>query len=394
MLTPYLPYPLYSGGQVRLYNLIKNLSAKHEITLFSFIRKDEEQDFIPELLKYCPKVEVFKKRKPWAIPTLTKVAFSSYPLLMIMYDFPQFKKKIDQELSGGRYNLIHVECFYVMQNLPRPSADGLPVVLADQNIEYLVYERFVKNSGWFFLKPLMYFDVFKLKLWEKRFWQKGDKLVAMSKEEKNLMGVPEVEIVPNGVDIKYFKKKVVGKSREPLVVFVGNFKWIQNRDALRFLYTEIWPKIKKELPSAKLLVVGKDMPKSLRSTLGEDVLIEEGMDDIREAYQQADLLLSPVRVGGGTSYKVLEAMASSLPVVTTSLGIEGIEAADGREVIVRDDPEGLALETVELLRDEKRRLQIGEKAQKLMEEKYDWGKISAKLGRIWEETGKKRGSSI
>lgn len=388
MLTPYLPYPLYSGGQVRLFNLIKNLSSKHEITLFSFIRREEEQQYLPSLLKYCRKVEVFEKRKPWEFLTLSKTAFSGHPLLMAMYDFSEVKEKISEEIKVNKYDLVHVECFYVMQNLPRPSADGLPVVLAEQNIEYLVYQRFIENFRWTIFKPLMYFDVLKIKLWEKCFWQKAQKLVAVSREEKELMGIPGTEIVPNGVDTEYFRKKLFKKDKEPTVVFVGNFRWIQNRDALNFLYSEIWPSVKKEIGGVKLLVVGRDLPPRLRKIFGPEVVIEEGMEDIREAYQRSHLLLSPVRVGGGTSYKVLEAMASALSVVTTPLGIEGIEARDGEEVIVRQPPQELAAVVVELLKDEKSRDEIGEKAQKLVEEKYDWGKISAKLSRIWEEAGK------
>lgn len=389
VVTPYLPYPLYSGGQVRLFNLLKNLARRHEITLFSFIRRDEEQKYLDELLKYCRKVEVFKKRKPWSFQTLLKTAFTSYPLLMEMYDLPEVKDKIRREIDDGNYNLIHAECFYVMQNLP--DVYGLPIVLAEQNIEYLVYQRFVEKFRWAILKPPMYFDIFKIKLWEKRFWQKANKLVAMSEEEKKLMAISGVEIVPNGVDTEFFAKKNFSKDKEPTVIFVGNFKWIKNQDALRYLYSEIWPKVKKDIPTAKLLVVGRDISKRLRDFLGEEVVVEEGIEDIRQAYQRAHLLLSPVRAGGGTSYKVLEAMASSLPVVTTTLGIEGIEARDGQEAIVRDDPEGLARAVVELLKNEKKREEMGKKAQKLIEEKYDWGKIAAKLSRIWEEVGKEEG---
>lgn len=389
MITPYLPYPLFSGGQVRLFNLIKNLAPKHEITLFSFIRKEQEQEYVPQLLRYWRRVEVFKKRKPWDLLTLSQTAFSFYPLLMVMYDLPEVKKKIAKEIAGGDYDLIHVECFYIMQNLPRQAAGTLPVVLAEQNIEYLVYQRFVQNFRWAIARPFMYLDTLKIKFWEKRFWQKADKLIAMSEEEKRLMGARGVEVVTNGVDTEYFRKRLFKKDAEPTVVFVGDFRWIKNRDALRFLYEGIWPKIKKEMPEVKLLVVGRNIPQGLKDSLSMDAVFEEGIEDIRQAYQRAHLLLAPVRVGGGTSYKILEAMASGLPVVTTSLGIEGIEARNGVEVMVRDDAEGLAQATVGLLKDEEKRRKMGEGAQKLIEEKYDWGKISEKLGRIWEEVGKK-----
>lgn len=381
MLTPILPYPLYSGGQVRIYNLIKNLAKKHEITLFSFIRRDEERQFLPELLKYCPKVEVFKKQKPWAPETLFKSAFSTYPLVMKMYDFPEVKQKISQELTVSKYDLIHGECFYVMQNLPRTS---VPVVLTEQNIEYLVYQRFAKNFSFWPLKPILYYDVSKIRFWERYFWQKADKIITMSKEESEIIGLEKTCVVENGVDSKYFGQKIFQKKwKEPTVVFVGNFRWLQNRETLTVLVREIWPQVKKAIPEAKLWVVGKDLPSARRKGIPSEVVVEEGIEDIRKAYQGADLLLAPIRIGGGTSYKILEAMASGLTVVTTPLGIEGIEAKDGQEVIVRDNSQELAEAVVGLLKDEKKRKEIGERAEKLMREKYDWGKISQKLEKIW-----------
>src|SRR3990167_3248124 len=134
MLTPYLPYPLLSGGQIRSYNLLKNLSRKHDITLFSFIRKNEEQAHIPELQKFCRKVVVFKRRPAWDIRNLIISGLTAYPFLVSIYISHTLRTQVTKELQDNDYDLIHAETFYVMPNIPKTN---IPTLLVEQTIEYL-----------------------------------------------------------------------------------------------------------------------------------------------------------------------------------------------------------------------------------------------------------------
>src|SRR3989338_11157532 len=129
MLTPYLPYPPSSGGQVRSYNLIRELYKKHDITLFCYIRDDKERQFIPELEKYCKKVEVFKRRTAWSPFNILLAGLSFYPFLVAIYLSRAFKKAIARELEAGKYDLIHSETFYVMPNIPKTE---VPIFLVEQ----------------------------------------------------------------------------------------------------------------------------------------------------------------------------------------------------------------------------------------------------------------------
>ena len=141
MLTPYLPYPLDMGGKTRSYNLIKDLAKKHEITLFSFIRKDEEIKYIPELLKFCQKVEVFKRRKAWSLTNIFLSGFTPFPFLVCLYLSLKWRRAITKELNDGNYDLIHAETFYVMPMIPQSR---VPILLVEQTIEYLVYQHFLE----------------------------------------------------------------------------------------------------------------------------------------------------------------------------------------------------------------------------------------------------------
>ena len=389
MLTPYLPYPLHSGGQIRSYNLIKNLSQKYQITLFSFIRSAKELVHIAELEKYCTKVKVFKRRQAWDPRNILISALTPYPFLVAIYLSKSVKNAIRRELASN-YDLIHAETFYVMPNLPKPT--NIPTLLVEQTIEYMVYQRFVEDFKFFLLKPLLYFDVLKIKLWEKYFWQKATRLVAMSQSDKQIMEKSvkdrKVDVVANGVDVEHFTESRIAKAVNQTILFVGNFKWLPNKDAAKFLVTDIWPKIHQQLPRAKLWIVGRNPTSEILDLSNQkNVTVSGEVDDIREAFQKSSVLLAPIRNGRGTKYKVLEAMASQVPVVTTKLGIEGIAAINQSSVLIAETADGLADKTIQVLTDKNLAEKLAANGKKLVYNQYNWQAISKELDQIYQQLG-------
>jgi len=388
MLTPYLPFPLHSGGQIRSYNLLKKLSQKHQITLFSFIRSDQEKTHLKELKKFCHDVRVFKRRQAWDLRNVLISIFSPYPFLVSIYLSRTLRRVLKKELSTGQYDLIHAETFYVMPNLG--TTENIPILLVEQTIEYLVYQNFVENFKVFFLKPLLYFDVLKIKLWEKYFWKKATRLAAMSAPDKHIMQqtVKDVDVVANGIDIKYFAQTQIKPPKTPTVLFVGNFKWLPNKDAAVFLAKDIWPLIQAKLPQAKLWIVGRNPTKEiLKLAQMPNVTVTGDIKDIRTAFGQASVLLAPIRNGRGTKYKVLEAMASQVPVVTTQLGIEGVEAVNNQSVLVAEGAQALAQKTIQVLTNKSLAQKLAVKAKKLVYDKYNWQVISRQLDKIYQQLG-------
>lgn len=393
MLTPYLPYPLLSGGQIRTYNLLKKLKNKYEITLFSFIRSEKEKGYLNELRKFCPKVKVFKRRPAWDLRNVMRAGFSPYPFVMISTYLSQaVRQTIDEELKNNSYDLIHAEPFYMAPNVP---STHIPILLVEQTIEYLVYKKYVDDFKLFPVKPFMYFDVLKLRLWEEHYWRKATSLIAMSEEDKKIMAKAapgqKIDIVANGVDVEFFTSKKINKNQDPTVLFVGNFKWLPNKDAAKFLTYKIWPIIKHQIPQAKLWIVGKNpTPEITKLALNRDVQVQSNISDIREAFGQASVLLAPIRNGRGTKYKVLEAMASKLPVVTTSLGIEGMEVENGKEVMVAEKEADLASKTITLLKNPILGKKLSEASFLLIKNRYNWQLISTHLDKIYQKIGRKK----
>lgn len=396
MLTPYLPYPLLTGGQTRSFNLIKRLSSLgHHITLFSLIKSEEERKYVSKLCDFCDEVQIFKRpTKPWTVRNILRTGFSFYPFLVIRNWAEGEKAAIEEKLKKGQFDLIHAETFYVMPHIPKTN---IPILLVEQTIEYLVYRHFVDKFRLFFLKPLLYLDVYKLKYWEFKFWKQARKVAVMSGEDMKIMhsAVPDlsIDIVPNGVDVDYFSQKVSQRSKEPVILYLGNFTWLQNREAVEVLVQRIWPKIKKDLPDVKLWIIGKSAKNFFADLSSSDIRVDE-VADVRTAYQQATLLVAPIYSGGGTRLKNFETFASGLPVITTSIGIGGTNAKDGIHVIVRDKPEDIADAAVQLIKDKVMYQKIAANAQKLVKEKYNWDVIADRLSDIYQNVCKAKNVRI
>lgn len=378
---------------MRSYNLIKQLYKKHEITLFCYIRDENERKFIPELKKYCQKVEAFRRREAWSPFNILLAGATPYPFLVSIYLSPSFRKAVRKELQENKYDLIHCETFYVMTNIPKTN---LPIVLVDQTIEYLVYQHFVKSKPFPIRLPLN-IDVAKLKFWERHFWRKASKVVAVSEGDRKEMlkldpGL-RADLVPNGVDLDFFIPKKSWDAKEKKILFVGNFKWLQNVEAAEILVNEIFPKVKSKFEGAKLWIVGQHAPERVLDLGGRDITIdnleESNVEGIRNAYNKASVFVAPVKGPGGTRLKNLAAMASKLPIVTTSIGSKGIGIKDGVDALVRDGVEEISLAIAEVLKNPQKAETLAENARRLAEREYGWATMAKKLDVVYREaTGK------
>lgn len=382
IISSYLPYPLYSGGHIRLYNLIKNLSGKHEITLVCEKRNYQTQKDIDEVSRICKKVVTTDRKKQWSFKNILKSGVSLSPFLLVGHNNVEMKRRIKKEIDNNKFDLIHVETFYVMQNLPKTN---IPIVLVEHNIEYLVYERFAKKAP-IFAKPLLYSDSLKLKRAEKKCWKKANRLIAVSSDEQKIMG-EKAELVPNGVDIEKFKLKKINMDKtEKRVLFIGDFKWIQNRDSVVYIIKNIWPRVSAKNPNLKLWVVGRNIPDSIKKLENNSIIFDENASDQTELiFQEADLLLSPIRVGGGTNFKILESLSTGTPVITTSLGNEGINARDGSEILISEKPDEFVANSLSILSDNYLYEKLSRNGRKFIEKNFDWRNIAKELDNIYSD---------
>ena len=385
-----LPWPLVSGGQVRIYNLLKRLSKKHEITLVSFIRDEHERTFTKNL-SFCKHVHMVYRGKARQVKYLIRAVTSAYPWLLSTYENTNMRQLLEELASREQYDLVHIEPFYVFPSLPELS---IPIVVGEHNVEYRIYEDYVRVFPVVPLRPLLFLDVFKLRLQEERVWRKAAAITAVSEEDRNVMkkktNTP-VAIVANGVDLVNFPfRSTRPKRNTPVLLFVGNFSWLPNVEGCKTLLNDIWPLLKDRFPVATLRIVGRNMPQSLKkraNALGATVVGE--ISDIAKEYRSADMLLAPIRIGGGTKFKMLEALASGLPIITTEQGMQGLDATAGSHYLKASTPEEFVAQTEKIWENTNLRSTIIRSGRKLVEEKYSWDSIAKILDDVWKNTHEK-----
>ncbi len=374
-----LPYPLHSGGQIRIYNLLKRLARIHEIHLYAFIRSESEKKYMPEL-SFCRSVTTVLRGRVWQPRYIFKAFTGPYPLLWNSYHNSEMLALLSDEVAKGKYNLVHIEPGYVWPSIP--TEHRIPIVVVEHNIEHTVYELYVRNFKIGILRPLLLRDVIKMKSWEHHVWSRAVRIITVSENDRSFIGQNNISVVSNGVDIKAFAfrpKKTMPKHLKFL--YIGDFRWMENRDAAQHLIRDFWPAIHEVYPDAHLRIVGKNAPHG-PYFVGE-------VDNIQDELNAADIILAPIRVGGGTKYKILEAMAAGLPVITTSLGIIGIHGEDKKHFLIAENAADV-LESISYLLDSDKRAKIVHNARALIEGEYSWDNIASELDAAWKEAYEKR----
>ena len=389
MLTPYLPYPPSEGGQVRSYNLIKLLSQHHEITLVSFSRQHNTSEQIVHLQQFCRRVFVIERGKTWTVKNVFRTGLSPYPFLVSIYNSPGTKKILNEALASDNFDLIHAEMSYTLPYLP---VHNLPVILVEQTIMSRIFEHQIKMEPKLWFRPLMWLDIQKMKYWEKYYWQRASRVVTVSEEDarvvQSMLPNIRVDVVPNGVgaDFANLPKKY---HYNHTLYYMGNYKWIQNWEAVEHLAHEVFPRVKKKIADAKLVLAGQYPTSDVRALANDDVAVEEFKDDDAKGLVQsllnAGIFVAPMYAPGGTRLKILASMAAMMPVVTTSIGAEVYGAVNGESILIGNNSQQIANQVVRILNDKKLYERIATNARKLVDTKFTWEPIARKLETIYEE---------
>jgi sugar transferase (PEP-CTERM/EpsH1 system associated) len=394
-----IPYPPNKGDKIRSFNEIKYLSQNHSISLACLVDNNRDLKYVDDLKKYCATIDAVLINKTLAKLKTLFYLFTQKPLSLAYFYSKRLHMIIYYRLLATEYDLIF--CFsspmaqYVMnttllQPLTRDykqlTQDHKPIKIMDfVDVDSDKWRQYTQYTG--SLSSRIYLlEAERLQRYEIEITEHFHHSILVSSKEVEILRrfTPnsKVTAIPNGIDSQYFfspnisnKLTIIDPSLSPAIIFTGAMDYFANIDGILYFHQEIFPLIKAEIPKAKLYIVGSNPPrKILRLGDGADVIVTGYVEDIRPYLASASISVVPLRIARGIQNKILEAMAMELPVVTTSLALEGIDATPGKELMVADDPSNFARLVIQLLGSKDMREQIGRNARRFVLEKHSWEK--------------------
>ena len=377
------PFPTTSGGKSRAYHMMKFGGKDLEMHLFSFVRKDFKDEYKKELEKIgVKKNTTISRKKLMRLENIKTLLSKNHSIFYYLY----FDKKIEEQLLNyvetNKIDIVHFESFYTGFYLSTAlNALGIRQIFGTENIEHGIYKDYVAQKAPLFLKSLFRKEALKIQNEEEGMVRLSDMTLAVTKNDAEIIKRinDRCEIIENGVDVNKFVYGAPEKSNRTKLLFVGNFSYFPNIDAIQFFYKEVFTKLPEKFT---LTIIGKKV-----NDLGiknPRVSLVEFVSDIQTAYSAADIFISPIRIGGGTNFKILEAMAMGVPVVAHSARVEDLGAVSGRELLTAEEGSAF-IEQIELLsKDYVLSLSISKSAREFIEKKYAWDIIGKKLNTLWK----------
>jgi sugar transferase (PEP-CTERM/EpsH1 system associated) len=389
-ITPKLPLPLVSGDKVRQYNLLRRLSARHDIHLVAFLERPWDAQYIPALEAFCAQVTAvpLPPRQPRVARALA-VLDPRKPFYVHRYASAGMRAAVAAAVAQGVCDIVQVEHEYMLPYVALLGAAKPPArIVTLHNIESRLTARCaaVERSP---TKRLYWrIESRKLAALERRCLPALDAVLPVSEYDRRWVeatfpGLRAVT-VENGVDTEQYTPGPDGL-RTPSLLFTGSLAYPPNADAVDFLLGAVWPAVRQAVPRATCTIVGRDPPAALVACHGRDgVAVTGQVDDVRAYLVSAGVVVVPLRAGGGTRLKILEAMAAGAAIVSTPMGAEGLDVVHDRHLLLAEDAGGFTAATVRVLSDPDLRRRLGSAARRLAEERYDWRVSAGALDRAYQ----------
>jgi glycosyltransferase involved in cell wall biosynthesis len=389
-----LLHPVDKGGKIRTYQMLKELRRDHHITYLTLDDGTAASDAKVRATEYCHEVACVphhtqKKFSAGFYVELGTNLVSHLPYYVKKYESSQMRHEIVSRLKDGKFDIV--VCDFLNPAVNLPDELQTPSLIFQHNVESMIWRRHYEVQSNPVKKAYLYGQWKKSVSFERTTCRRFDFVAAVSREDATTFerefGVSSVDDVPTGVDTEFFKPSSRVAAEPFNLVFTGSMDWLPNDDAIQFFSNEVLPLIRKEVPEVTVTVVGRNPLPALVDLGKRDPAFRVAgrVDDVRPYMEQAAVYIVPIRVGGGTRLKIFEAMAMEKPIVSTTIGAEGLPLTAGQELLIADTAEAFANAVIRLIRNPKEARMLGANAAELVRREFGWRGVADKFGQLCEE---------
>lgn len=376
-------WPLNTGGRQRTFSMVSELARQHRVTLITTTGPTEDPRELARRLPDCERVlavpfAASKQDSPEFVRSVISSWFSRYPADLWRWRPPSVRRLVTTELERWPVDVVVADFLCGAVNLPETR--GVPVVLFEHNVEHLIWKRLADVERVWWRRLLLEIEWRKLRRCEACALRDARLTVAVSEDDRRRLKalVPDANItaVPTGVDTTYFTPE----RNDPVpgrLAFSGSMDWYPNEDAMTYWANVLLPRVRRRAPNVTLTIVGRNPSPTIKA-LGQvsGIHVTGTVDDVRPYLREASLYVVPLRVGGGTRLKIFEALAMGKPVLSTTVGAEGLGARPGRDLEIADGDAAFAGAVVALLDDAQKRAALGRAGRSLVEAHYAWPAVT------------------
>jgi glycosyltransferase involved in cell wall biosynthesis len=380
--------PVHSGGDLRSFNILRQLAMRDEVVFFSYYDDDVDSEYEKKLQEQLPGAVCVTTGRRQASVVARGVDYllrlpDAAPYAVSRFASSKVRERLKHCLTALHPDVVICDFLDAVVNFPEELA--VPSVLFQHNVESEIWRRHATNGASGAKKLIYGLEFQKMLRYERAAVRKFDQVIAVSEHDRKLMTAwveaERVTVVPTGVDTEQFCPGTQPSPEKPLVVFVGAMDWEPNVDAVKYFCAEVWPLVLAKVPGARFRIVGRNPDRRVQGLAGASVEVTGRVPSVVEHLREAAVVVVPLRVGGGTRLKIYEAMAVGKAVVSTTVGAEGLDVHDGRDVILADSTGSFAESVVTLLADAELRGRQGRAAAELAAN-YGWPVIARKFGDV------------
>ena len=374
--------PVDTGGKIRSYNILRQLAARNEVTLLSYYGGQRDYAYEREIKNHFPRAATISTGAPdtslieRGIDYLRRLP-SRAPYAVTKFSSQEVRATLKDWLADGRFDVA--VCDFLSVSLDFPRVLETPTVLFQHNVESILWQRQAEHEPNLIKRMLFKLEAAKMTRYERATLGRFHHVIAVSEHDRQQMRTmidpARISTVPTGVDTKQYTSFRGSSASAPLVVFVGSMDWEANIDGADYFCREIWPAVKRRVPGARLRMVGRNPHPRVKRWASEDIEVTGTVPSVIEHYAEAAVNIVPLRIGGGTRLKIYEAMAMGKATVSTSIGAEGLDVEDGRDIVLADTAESFADSIIRLLTNDEMRQQV-EQAAARKAALYDWSVIA------------------